>query len=1430
MTIKKTIMLLFILIVLSVCTITITANIATTSRQQSPQFTSLQTENVFNNREITSFQQLLISKDDGMGHYGFVYPGDPYQYTISISNPTSSTVYNVSVVDRLTTKVTFVAASHGGLYIPTLHQVFWNFSSLSVGQTTTLSLLVAANPSISGCIIYNNVTIYGTGVMPTNATETTLVWEGNPPVTTIEIGTPYYAPGPWITSQTPLWLNATDDFAGVKEIHYVIQGNHFIAQGNATIVFIPTEGQYNLMFWAVDYFNNTESSQAITVFVENTPPDISIETGQPSYGQYLGRNTPIWINTTDQGFLGGVGINNLTYEMYKKIGSTWIYQYRRIIVDNDINDTNPLIGTISVKIHFNESGQHQIRYWATDKLTNRQPSTGSLQATFYVDAEGPQVTVSFSQPKNDYFRYHNGQWYTGIGKNTPVILQAVDKGPNGGVGAQYLFYEVFTAETYGEWVYQYTVVVQDNIWPDMNPLPGVITTMLFMDESCWHQLHYWAYDKLENRHPVHPWSYEQIEFLVDAENPVTSSSYTQPQYLDPVNNHMWITNKTKKQLVVTDTGCNPQGSGVYQVLWFVTKKIGGQWVEIQQGVVFDNDRNDTDGIPAVPWLNHLGGVWAMDNENRAFIFQDLNRNGSYDSAEPLLHLDPDGDGLFAVPRVGDSGGLYALDRFQEPFVFHDSNQNYIYDDPDEILYLNPNANPPPAQPVLGTFGGLYAFDNQSRPYTFRDLNNNWKYDLGEPLISLKPNGLNVGSIHMSINISDDGEYHIYHQATDTLGNIGLQHKEYVKVDNTPPSTTAIVGTPSYYYYDAVEQQYVYCVTPKTPITLQTVDNTAPCAVGIRFFYYEIHLNNSKIYEKNVTLFNEDTFTFPAEGIYTLSWYAVDKLGNREQTKTQTFRVDDTPPQIHLIRGEPLIPASSYSWVNKTTAFTIDATNPGYCPFYTVRYRLNRGTWHTITHQLPYTFRFTSECIYELDIIAFDVLNHVNRVIELYYVDDTPPQYTIIKPVDGWYTTGSPIPAIIAAVDEPNHATPCHDELAVGISPGRPVGAFLLDAFPSFQYIYLNGSNCVYVPSQQKFIGNLIVPQEIPFENGPVLFGVLLSDDLGNINNTLDILHQLFLQAYGDETLFNQLIQPLLNTNQIRYIGIDTIAPTVTITQPIPGTMIGPNPVTLTAVMQDTLSGITPGTPCHVSLQGILLGILPYDTGMGGCSGMLPIPQSIPSGQEIPLTVSVTDSAGNIGQTTILVDVTTTPMNTPPVGFIRHPLQGGTYQNILSIQVEAYDAETPTQDLQVLVEITRTNDPTFMYEATYQPLIDMFIVDINISTYTNGAMLQVKAYVTDGDGNTIVTLPVHCYVASDILFDQWMAVNWNMINLPNVGSNTTIEHVFQSILGDFDYIFDSITWDNYKYGRPVNTLTNAQAGVWYWVNMVNATRYYLKVTG
>jgi hypothetical protein len=92
---------------------------------------------------------------------------------------------------------------------------------------------------------------------------------------------------------------------------------------------------------------------------------------------------------------------------------------------------------------------------------------------------------------------------------------------------------------------------------------------------------------------------------------------------------------------------------------------------------------------------------------------------------------------------------------------------------------------------------------------------------------LKPDYDGAGTIKMNCSIPEDGEHRFYYQAFDRFGNPGIEHNQYVRVDNTPPESWIETGSPSCGFLPI-------CVTTDTRITLHTEDKYPPCNVGIQF--------------------------------------------------------------------------------------------------------------------------------------------------------------------------------------------------------------------------------------------------------------------------------------------------------------------------------------------------------------------------------------------------------------------------------------------------------------------------------------------------------------------------------------------------------------------------------------------------------------------
>ena len=73
----------------------------------------------------------------------------------------------------------------------------------------------------------------------------------------------------------------------------------------------------------------------------------------------------------------------------------------------------------------------------------------------------------------------------------------------------------------------------------------------------------------------------------------------------------------------------------------------------------------------------------------------------------------------------------------------------------------------------------------------------------------------------------------------------------------------------------------------------------------------------------------------------------------------------------------------------------------------------------------------------------------------------------------------------------------------------------------------------------------------------------------------------------------------------------------------------------------------------------------------------------------------------------------------------------------------------------------------------------------------------------------------------------MHKGWNLLNIPpgGIGSDDSVMGVLASIDGCYDWVFEVGTWKNYHYGEGGNTLTEMDAGTWYWVNMTVDARFF-----
>jgi hypothetical protein len=235
----------------------------------------------------------------------------------------------------------------------------------------------------------------------------------------------------------------------------------------------------------------------------------------------------------------------------------------------------------------------------------------------------------------------------------------------------------------------------------------------------------------------------------------------------------------------------------------------------------------------------------------------------------------------------------------------------------------------------------------------------------------------------SFSLAGEGPHAIEWFSEDFAGNVEAVQSAVIVVDDTPPTTTAVVGDPKYVTGGTF-------VTSSTPISLSSLDG-APWPVGVALVDYRVDNGLWSPYAA--------PFALIAEGAHTVEARAADLLGNLEAASTAAIVVDDTAPSLLLSMGTPQH-AGTQLFVTSATPLTVLASDGGIVPvgLATVDYRIDGGTWTAFVS--PFVLP-SADGTHAVEYAAADRLGHTASDARNLIVDDTPPE-TTIAPLAGPY--------------------------------------------------------------------------------------------------------------------------------------------------------------------------------------------------------------------------------------------------------------------------------------------------------------------------------------------------------------------------------------------------------------------------------------------
>ncbi len=98
--------------------------------------------------------------------------GDTLQYTLSYTNSTGSTLYNVQIMDTLPSYTSFISASQNGYYDQNSNQITWNSGTLNSGSSVSVSYQARVENTSYNFVIANTALLRANNLNSVNSNET----------------------------------------------------------------------------------------------------------------------------------------------------------------------------------------------------------------------------------------------------------------------------------------------------------------------------------------------------------------------------------------------------------------------------------------------------------------------------------------------------------------------------------------------------------------------------------------------------------------------------------------------------------------------------------------------------------------------------------------------------------------------------------------------------------------------------------------------------------------------------------------------------------------------------------------------------------------------------------------------------------------------------------------------------------------------------------------------------------------------------------------------------------------------------------------------------------------------------------------------------------------------------------------------------------
>ncbi len=268
----------------------------------------------------------------------------------------------------------------------------------------------------------------------------------------------------------------------------------------------------------------------------------------------------------------------------------------------------------------------------------------------------------------------------------------------------------------------------------------------------------------------------------------------------------------------------------------------------------------------------------VSEDGKLYINKDLGLylwlSTSKDAASEKYLLKSEKTEKYSNPMYLDTEGY---NTFRSPSAVDQETRKTIYPLQDVIFEVYSDESSPSSRLSYG----------DTKPYAYQGKN----YLMADARVKLEASDTYSGveNIYVSIDkkpfskytseltFNEEREYLVQYYAVDNVGNVEETKSITYVYDKTPPATNRTIN----------EDEHNTTLSERSTISLEANDN----GIGVRYIKYKINDGN------------EYTYTHPLradhlpQGEYSITYYAVDKVGNKEPEQTYACYIDKTPPTV-----------------------------------------------------------------------------------------------------------------------------------------------------------------------------------------------------------------------------------------------------------------------------------------------------------------------------------------------------------------------------------------------------------------------------------------------------------------------------------------------------------------------------------------------------